>query len=117
DRAAGDQYREVFPEIVDIARASRQFLTRAVRYLASEARSSRNSRSARGTGPAPLSASRRIRASRRRRGVGRGGAPRTPTRPPSQLLVHGERLGQVVLGARLQAADLGRGGGQATQDH
>ena len=41
DRAAGDQYREVFPEvfpeIVDIARASRQFLTRAVSYLAGEA--------------------------------------------------------------------------------
>jgi hypothetical protein len=37
DRAAGDQYREVFPEIVDIARASRRFLTRAVGYLAGEA--------------------------------------------------------------------------------
>jgi hypothetical protein len=37
DRAAGDQYREVFPGIVDIARASRGFLTRAVRYLAGEA--------------------------------------------------------------------------------
>jgi O-methyltransferase involved in polyketide biosynthesis len=37
DRAAGNQYREVFPEIVDIARASRQFLTRAVSYLAGEA--------------------------------------------------------------------------------
>jgi O-methyltransferase involved in polyketide biosynthesis len=37
DRAAGDQYREVFPEIVDVARASRQFLTRAVSYLAAEA--------------------------------------------------------------------------------
>jgi hypothetical protein len=37
DRAASDQYREVFPGIVDIARASRQFLTRAVRYLAGEA--------------------------------------------------------------------------------
>jgi hypothetical protein len=37
DRAAGDQYREVFPEIVDIARASRGFLTRAVRYLTGEA--------------------------------------------------------------------------------
>ena len=34
DRAAGDQYREVFPEIFDIARASRQFLTCSVRYLA-----------------------------------------------------------------------------------
>jgi O-methyltransferase involved in polyketide biosynthesis len=38
DRGAGDQYREVFPGIVDIARASRGFLTRAVRYLAGEAR-------------------------------------------------------------------------------
>jgi S-adenosyl methyltransferase len=37
DRAAGDRYRQVFPEIVDITRASRQFLTRAVRYLAGEA--------------------------------------------------------------------------------
>jgi len=37
DRAAGDQYREVFPGIIDIARASRHFLTRAVRYLAREA--------------------------------------------------------------------------------
>ncbi len=37
DRAAGDQYREAFPGITDIARASRAFLTRAVRYLAGEA--------------------------------------------------------------------------------
>jgi hypothetical protein len=37
DQAAGDQFREVFPEIVDAARASRAFLTRAVRYLAGEA--------------------------------------------------------------------------------
>jgi S-adenosyl methyltransferase len=37
DRAAGDQFREVFPGIVDVARTSRQFLTRAVRYLAGEA--------------------------------------------------------------------------------
>jgi O-methyltransferase involved in polyketide biosynthesis len=37
DRAAGDQYREVFPGIVEVARASRQFLTRTVRYLAGEA--------------------------------------------------------------------------------
>jgi hypothetical protein len=36
DRAAGDQYREIFPGITDIARASRQFLTRAVRYLAGD---------------------------------------------------------------------------------
>jgi S-adenosyl methyltransferase len=37
DRAAGDQYREIFPGITDVARTSRQFLTRAVRYLAGEA--------------------------------------------------------------------------------
>jgi hypothetical protein len=37
DRAAGDQYREIFPGIIDIARASRRFLTRAVGYLAGEA--------------------------------------------------------------------------------
>jgi O-methyltransferase involved in polyketide biosynthesis len=37
DRAAGEQYRQVFPGIVDVARASRQFLTRAVGYLAGEA--------------------------------------------------------------------------------
>jgi O-methyltransferase involved in polyketide biosynthesis len=37
DRAAGDLYREVFPGILDVARASRRFLTRAVRYLAGEA--------------------------------------------------------------------------------
>ncbi len=37
DRAAGDQYREIFPEIMDIARADRGFLGRAVRYLAGEA--------------------------------------------------------------------------------
>jgi S-adenosyl methyltransferase len=37
DRAAGDQYREVFPGIVAVARASRAFLTRAVRYLGGEA--------------------------------------------------------------------------------
>jgi hypothetical protein len=37
DRAAGDQYREVFPGVVDVARASRQFLVRSVRYLAAEA--------------------------------------------------------------------------------
>jgi len=38
DRTAGDQYREVFPGIIDVARASRAFLTHAVRYLAGEAR-------------------------------------------------------------------------------
>ena len=37
DRAAGDQFREAFPGVVDVARASRQFLTRTVRYLAGEA--------------------------------------------------------------------------------
>jgi hypothetical protein len=38
DRRAGDAYRAIYPEIVDVARASRQFLGRAVRYLADEAR-------------------------------------------------------------------------------
>ena len=38
DRTAGDQYREIFPGIADVARTSRGFLTRAVRYLAGEAR-------------------------------------------------------------------------------
>ena len=37
DRRAGDAYRAIYPEIVDVARASRQFLGRAVRYLAGEA--------------------------------------------------------------------------------
>ena len=37
DRRAGDAYRSIYPEIVDVARASRQFLGRAVRYLAGEA--------------------------------------------------------------------------------
>jgi O-methyltransferase involved in polyketide biosynthesis len=37
DRAVGDQFRQVFPAIVDIAQASRQFLARAIRYLAGEA--------------------------------------------------------------------------------
>jgi hypothetical protein len=36
DRRAGDAYRAIYPEIVDVARASRQFLARAVRYLAGE---------------------------------------------------------------------------------
>jgi O-methyltransferase involved in polyketide biosynthesis len=36
DRAAGDQFRGIYPEVVDVARASRQFLTRTVRYLAGE---------------------------------------------------------------------------------
>ena len=37
DREAGDDYRALYPEIVDVARASRRFLTRVVRYLAGEA--------------------------------------------------------------------------------
>jgi O-methyltransferase involved in polyketide biosynthesis len=37
DRDAGDDYRALYPEIVDVARASRRFLTRAIRYLAGEA--------------------------------------------------------------------------------
>jgi len=37
DRAAGDQFIEVFPGIVEVARASRQFLIRAVTFLAGEA--------------------------------------------------------------------------------
>jgi len=37
DRAAGDEYRRIFPQIVDIARTDRAFLGRAVRYLAGEA--------------------------------------------------------------------------------
>jgi O-methyltransferase involved in polyketide biosynthesis len=37
DRAAGDEFIKVFPAIVEIARASRQFLIRAVTYLAGEA--------------------------------------------------------------------------------
>jgi hypothetical protein len=37
DREAGDQYKEVFPGIAVVARTSRGFLTRAVRYLAGEA--------------------------------------------------------------------------------
>jgi hypothetical protein len=36
DRQAGDRYQELFPQIVDAARASRHFLARAVRYLAGE---------------------------------------------------------------------------------
>ncbi len=38
DREAGDEYRATYPEIVEVARASRRFLARAVRYLAGEAR-------------------------------------------------------------------------------
>jgi len=36
DREAGERYREQAPGVVDMARASRVFLTRAVRYLAAE---------------------------------------------------------------------------------
>jgi hypothetical protein len=36
DRQVGDQVRELYPEIVDVARHSRAFLGRAVRYLAGE---------------------------------------------------------------------------------
>jgi O-methyltransferase involved in polyketide biosynthesis len=36
DQAAGDQFREAFPGIVDAAREGRRFLTRAVRWLAGE---------------------------------------------------------------------------------
>ncbi|MEJ3748066.1 SAM-dependent methyltransferase [Actinomycetes bacterium KLBMP 9797] len=37
DREAGDEYRRIFPGVVDVARASRGFLIRSVRYLAGEA--------------------------------------------------------------------------------
>ncbi|RMI39590.1 SAM-dependent methyltransferase [Streptomyces triticirhizae] len=37
DRIAGDQYREAFPGIVDVARCSRQFLVRSIRYMARDA--------------------------------------------------------------------------------
>ncbi|MEV0402944.1 SAM-dependent methyltransferase [Actinoallomurus sp. NPDC050550] len=37
DRAAGDRVRELFPQIVDLARVSRQFLGRVVRHLVAEA--------------------------------------------------------------------------------
>jgi hypothetical protein len=37
DREAGEQYRKIFPGVVDVARASRQFLARSIRYLAGEA--------------------------------------------------------------------------------
>ncbi|GLZ01868.1 SAM-dependent methyltransferase [Actinoplanes sp. NBRC 103695] len=36
DRDLGDQIKQMFPDIIDIARQSRQFLTRAVRYLAAD---------------------------------------------------------------------------------
>jgi O-methyltransferase involved in polyketide biosynthesis len=37
DRAAGDQFMQIFPGIVEVARASRRFLIRAVTFLAGEA--------------------------------------------------------------------------------
>ncbi|TYB44867.1 SAM-dependent methyltransferase [Actinomadura chibensis] len=37
DREAGEQYRQVYPAIVDVARAGRRFLARSVRYLAGAA--------------------------------------------------------------------------------
>jgi ubiquinone/menaquinone biosynthesis C-methylase UbiE len=37
DRAAGDEYLQVFPAIADVARAQRAFLARSIRYLAGEA--------------------------------------------------------------------------------
>ena len=36
DREAGDRYREIYPQIVDTARAGRYFMARAVRYLAGQ---------------------------------------------------------------------------------
>jgi O-methyltransferase involved in polyketide biosynthesis len=36
DREVGDKVREVFPAVVDVARAARAFLVRSVRYLAKE---------------------------------------------------------------------------------
>lgn len=36
DREVGDQIKEIFPGLVDVATTSRQFLGRAVRYLAGE---------------------------------------------------------------------------------
>ena len=39
DREAGDQYREVYPQIVDLALASRAFQARAVRFFAGQATS------------------------------------------------------------------------------
>jgi len=37
DRAAGDKFRETFPDIVNLAGIGRQFLKRVIRYLAGEA--------------------------------------------------------------------------------
>lgn len=37
DRAAGERLKRAYPELIDLARTDRQFLGRAVRYLAAEA--------------------------------------------------------------------------------
>ncbi len=37
DREVGERFREIFPDIIPVARASRAFIARSVRYLASEA--------------------------------------------------------------------------------
>ncbi|MEV6846574.1 SAM-dependent methyltransferase [Actinoplanes sp. NPDC051411] len=37
DRTVGDQVKQVYPEVVQVARASREFLGRVVRFLAGEA--------------------------------------------------------------------------------
>jgi hypothetical protein len=37
DREAGDQYRQLFPGVTAMARASRDFLGRSIRFLAGEA--------------------------------------------------------------------------------
>src|ERR1700683_1923425 len=37
DRELGEQLRQVYPAIADLARSDRQFLNRAVRYLAGQA--------------------------------------------------------------------------------
>jgi hypothetical protein len=37
DKAAGDQFAELFPGVFDLARATRYYIARAVRYLAGEA--------------------------------------------------------------------------------
>ena len=37
DRAVGDQVRDLYPDVVKIAQASRAFLVRAVTFLAAEA--------------------------------------------------------------------------------
>jgi hypothetical protein len=37
DRIAGDEYKKIFPEVVELARASRAFLARTITYLTEEA--------------------------------------------------------------------------------